>query len=148
MCLTSAVSPPTCPCSAALTLSQITTVGGYYSLFMMKEIPKSVAVTMLALSHSIVSTFTLSEISRTIHFSTIGIAFGLVEILDAFGSLVGNYLFGYLSFIDNSYVIASLGLIITSLCGGLFLGVFIVREYAYTMKCCRSSSKEYIPIRH
>lgn len=52
------------------------------------------ALPLLATSQTILTTLTLANVSKTVVVDLLGTAFGLIEIMDAMASLLGNALFG------------------------------------------------------
>jgi nitrate/nitrite transporter NarK len=84
----------------------------------------SIPICLLSLSHSILTAFTLAEISRIISWHQAGIAFGFIEILDAIAGFVINLFFGWISETTKSYSFGLYVIFLSSLVGNIFLLYF------------------------
>ncbi len=62
-----------------------------------------VAIMLFAGAHATLTTLTLSKISKTVMIDHIGIAFGIVEVMDATGNFCGHTLYGYLYELTGNY---------------------------------------------
>ena len=107
------------------------TTVGYYLIFLTDIIPPELEVSLLAVSHAILTTFALTKLSKVVSLNSIGKAFGIIEICDAFGGLIGNYSFGYLSYVTHTYSPAAVGLVMASIGGGISLILFFLLTKYY-----------------
>lgn len=83
-------------------------------------------VFFLSLSHSIITTFTLAQISEIIPSEKAGLGFGFIEILDAIANLVGNILFGLIGKYTGDYEDGIICICVGSFLGFLLLFIFLI----------------------
>jgi MFS-type transporter involved in bile tolerance (Atg22 family) len=114
------------------------TTFGYFSVLYLTIINPVIPLICIAICNSFITTYTLAEISRTRKTENAGVAFGFVEVLDAFGSFAGNLSYGYLAATTKSYFAGSFGIFLASLCGTICLIRFSLK--LPLLPCCISST--------
>ena len=60
-------------------------------------------VALISLPHGFITVLVLAEISVVLPASSVGIAFGIIEVLDSIVNVSGNILFGFLYNFTGSY---------------------------------------------
>jgi MFS-type transporter involved in bile tolerance (Atg22 family) len=76
------------------------------------------------MSQGLIPALTLAQISRILPDDSVGVAFGIIEVLDSLVNVFGNVLFGALYDLTGSYEVGMqvlLGLSLAGLCVFLFL---------------------------
>ena len=58
---------------------------------------------LISIPHGMIPVLTLAEISSLLPVSSVGIAFGMVGVLDGVVNILGNMLFGWLYNVTGSY---------------------------------------------
>jgi MFS-type transporter involved in bile tolerance (Atg22 family) len=96
----------------------------------MQEIRPEIIMILLAVSHAVITTFTLAGISRLIPWESAGKAFGMVEILDAILNFVSNLLFGWAFVQTGSYEVSAKFLMVISYMGSIIMVILCRHLFA------------------
>jgi MFS-type transporter involved in bile tolerance (Atg22 family) len=95
-----------------------------YFLISLQSLNPTFPILLLSFSYSIYTAFTLAEISRIISWQQAGTAFGIVEIIDAIASFLGNILFGMIATWTEGYTVGSYGIMVASIAGNIVLLIY------------------------
>lgn len=74
-----------------------------FSLILSGYASPVLTILLFACAHAVLTTLTLSKISKSVIIDRVGIAFGIVEVMDAIGNFVGHSLYGYLYELSGNY---------------------------------------------
>jgi hypothetical protein len=85
-----------------------------FSLIYLDIIHPYLALCLLAISQTTLTTLTLANVSKTVLLQLLGMAFGIIEVMDAIANFVCNALFGALYLWTGGYSYGLLGIMILS----------------------------------
>lgn len=85
-----------------------------FTLIYMDIINPYLALSLLALSQTTLTTLTLANVSKTVLLQLLGLAFGIIEVMDAIANLLCNALFGAIYVWTGGYAYGVMGIMILS----------------------------------
>jgi len=105
------------------------TTTAYSLITFTREFNPLFSILMLSFSESVIPTILMALIPLSCPKSKYGIAFGIAEVLDAVGSIGGNFAMGYLKDKTQSYFIPMIGIIVASIVSLIIVFVLIVQDF-------------------
>ena len=108
---------------------QLNTMFAYALLVVPSTASPLMIVGLISVSQALIPCLTLAEVSRCCPNSSVGVAFGIIEVLDSVANLLGNIAFGFMYNATGSYTAGMLGLFIISIIGFVILLYLAVLEW-------------------
>jgi MFS-type transporter involved in bile tolerance (Atg22 family) len=84
-----------------------------------------VTMTLMSVSQGLIPALTLAQISRILPDDSVGVAFGIIEVLDSLVNVLGNVFFGGLYDLTGSYEVGMQVLLGLSV-AGVFVFLFLL----------------------
>jgi len=125
--------------SFCLLASIITVIAYWMLVYSSHDTNPYLVMTLISLSQGLIPALTLAQVSRICPEELVGLAFGIIEVLDSLVNVFGNVLFGELYNVTGSYKVGMVVLFILA-AGGMIIFSYLVASD--TANECRSNAIE------
>ncbi|KAJ1424821.1 major facilitator superfamily domain-containing protein [Ochromonadaceae sp. CCMP2298] len=111
--------------TAFCTVAAAMSVVAYAMLAYQEKANPYVTMTLMSVSQGLIPALTLAQISRILPDDSVGVAFGIIEVLDSLVNVLGNVFFGGLYDLTGSYEVGMQVLLGLSV-AGVFVFLFLL----------------------
>lgn len=125
---------------------QATTVVAYVILVFAEDVHPYWKMIFVSISQAFLPALTLSEVSRILPDHSVGVAFGVIEVLDSFVNVFGNIIFGVLYNSTGSYFMGMCLLLALSVAGFIVLAYLSILEMRLERFNSTASQRMYYEI--